>query len=520
MKKLMLLAVKKNVKRMISLLIVVLVIITMFTPSLATDPIYNPGDIAVINAIIDNNHLNWTKADPADGSYVPSDWAFSSYYYIGAAWSEDAANKRITGLYISDQSLTGILDVSDLTSLRNLFCGGNSLTELNVSGLTNLYFLSCENNLLTELALNTDAPYWYIDVSGNYIPDINAITGRNDIPWDTDDFYFLPQKDIIREPLYNPGDIAVINAVIDNNHLNWTKADPADGSYVPGDWTDVTWSGDETNKQIVQLFLYSQSLTGTLRVTDLASLIYLNCSDNSLTELDVSGCINLNFLGCSENSLTELDVSDLANLQQLYCSDNDLTKLVLNVSAPYEVINVTFNYMADTSAVVGRNDISWDTGKDTDNFYFSPQKNGVSYSITGKVISVAGDARPATVTLKQNGNIIDTAYTNQNGEYVFNNVAPGVYTIVITKASYLSYTKNLLEVIDKNIEYKNVTLTPGDINGDGYVNYNDFLIFLQNYNKQGANIANTAADINGDGYVDYNDFITFLSGYGKAAVSE
>ena len=39
---------------------------------------------------------------------------------------------------------------------------------------------------------------------------------------------------------YNPGDIAVINAIIDNNGLNWTKANPADGSYVPADWTGVT----------------------------------------------------------------------------------------------------------------------------------------------------------------------------------------------------------------------------------------------------------------------------------------
>ena len=140
--------------------------------------------------------------------------------------------------------------------------------------------------------------------------------------------------------------------------------------------------------------------------------------------------------------------------------------------------------------------------------------------VTGKVTSATGDKRPATVTLKQNGNNVYTTQTNQNGEYVFNNVTPGNYSLVITKASYLSYTKTSLTVNPNNPPYKNVTLIPGDINGDDYINYNDFLIFLANYNKQGAGIGNPAADINGDGYVDYNDFITFLSGYGKSAVVE
>ena len=42
-------------------------------PALAAPGDYNPGDIAVINALIDSNGLNWAKASPADGSYFPSE---------------------------------------------------------------------------------------------------------------------------------------------------------------------------------------------------------------------------------------------------------------------------------------------------------------------------------------------------------------------------------------------------------------------------------------------------------------
>ena len=71
-------------------------------------------------------------------------------------------------------------------------------------------------------------------------------------------------------------------------------------------------------------------------LTDLSALKYftglqtLDCSRNSLTELDVSALTNLTSLDCSFNSLTTLDVSALTNLTSLDCSFNSLTKL--NVS--------------------------------------------------------------------------------------------------------------------------------------------------------------------------------------------
>ena len=72
-------------------------------------------------------------------------------------------------------------------------------------------------------------------------------------------------------------------------------------------------------------------------LTDLSALKYftglqtLNCSRNSLTELDVSALTNLTSLDCSFNSLTELDVSNLTLLTELDCAYNQLT--TLDVSA-------------------------------------------------------------------------------------------------------------------------------------------------------------------------------------------
>ncbi|MDR0872370.1 MAG: hypothetical protein LBN27_02735, partial [Prevotellaceae bacterium] len=140
----------------------------------------------------------------------------------------------------------------------------------------------------------------------------------------------------ITAPVYNPGDIAVINAIIDNNGLNWTKANPADGSYVPADWkngfgqTGVFWSDDAENKRVTELDVQEKNLTGTLDVTGLTAMDVLRCNNNQLTALDVSGLTALGVLHCFGNQLTELDVSDLSSLRLLWCHYNQLAKLDLS----------------------------------------------------------------------------------------------------------------------------------------------------------------------------------------------
>ncbi|MBR5160516.1 MAG: hypothetical protein IKW80_02725, partial [Thermoguttaceae bacterium] len=55
----------------------------------------------------------------------------------------------------------------------------------------------------------------------------------------------------------------------------------------------------------------------------------LNCSDNQLTELDVSHNTALTTLNCSSNQLTELDISHNTALYELNCYGNQLTEVDL-----------------------------------------------------------------------------------------------------------------------------------------------------------------------------------------------
>ena len=77
---------------------------------------------------------------------------------------------------------------------------------------------------------------------------------------------------------------------------------------------------------LTSLDCYFNSLT-KLNVSEQTNLTSLDCSFNSLTELDVSALTNLTSLDCSDNQLTALDVSKMTGLKDLDCSDNQLTAL-------------------------------------------------------------------------------------------------------------------------------------------------------------------------------------------------
>ena len=83
-------------------------------------PVYNPGDIAVINAIIDNNGLKWEKV-PEDGSYIPDDWGIKDMYCTGVKWSIDEMNKRM------------------LRKTLNIFYGDNQHPKLTLTGNNGLW---------------------------------------------------------------------------------------------------------------------------------------------------------------------------------------------------------------------------------------------------------------------------------------------------------------------------------------------------------------------------------------------
>ena len=78
------------------------------------------------------------------------------------------------------------------------------------------------------------------------------------------------------------------------------------------------------------LSINNLNITNLIGIEDFTALLYLSCSSNQLTSLDLSQNTALIYLMCSNNLITNLDVSQCFALEQLRCDVNKLTVLDLS----------------------------------------------------------------------------------------------------------------------------------------------------------------------------------------------
>lgn len=98
------------------------------------------------------------------------------------------------------------------------------------------------------------------------------------------------------------------------------------GAEMPADLDDERygWDGDG---RLTELFLADCLLKGSLSPAGLEELKHLDCRNNGLEALDVSGNGKLEYLCCDSNRLTSLDVTKNLLLCTLNCSCNRLKAL-------------------------------------------------------------------------------------------------------------------------------------------------------------------------------------------------
>ena len=110
--------------------------------------------------------------------------------------------------------------------------------------------------------------------------------------------------------------------------------------------------------KLESLSCYLNKLTA-LDVSNQTLLKDLDCSDNQLTALDVSNQTGLTDLDCSENQLTALNVSKLTGLTDLDCSENQLTALDVSNLTGLKKLDCSYNQLTalDVSKMTGLTDL-------------------------------------------------------------------------------------------------------------------------------------------------------------------
>lgn len=95
-------------------------------------------------------------------------------------------------------------------------------------------------------------------------------------------------------------------------------------------------------------YTYSDSSAHTITIEgDFISS--LNCTDNDLTDLDVTKSKDLKSLNCSSNQLTNLDLSKNSRLWELNCARNQLAKLDLTHNTELSDVYCGNNLLTDAA---------------------------------------------------------------------------------------------------------------------------------------------------------------------------
>ncbi|MCL1816996.1 MAG: S8 family serine peptidase, partial [Clostridiales bacterium] len=152
----------------------------------------------------------------------------------------------------------------------------------------------------------------------------------------------------------------------------------------------------------------------------------------------------------------------------------------------------------------------------------------VKANMLNQVITASGailyqpSVTPATIELfsADGKTLISHSETAPDGSYTLSAPAipqPTLYTLVIKKPGYLSYTIKKHPLTDgHNITTIDISQLAGDINGDGVVNAEDLTCLLSEFNRQPDHWLD--ADIDGNGVVNAVDLAYLLAGFNKSRI--
>ena len=269
---------------------------------------------------------------------------------------EYAAIAEAEDLYVYEDGIKSLEGIKFFTAIETLDCDGNELTELDLSENTSLKKLSCRDNKLTKLTISGCDELVDVDCTGNQLTklDIGGSWALN--------LAYMCGKRAEEEVVYDdetgePIGTGVFFDVYRSSYGNWTeevgsidfcaeiktdsgvsvvRADASQAELATAEVfpdgifravvlmffdTDHDLAIDEGEMEAVAakktLLLSCMEIASLKGIEAFAGLTKLVCSNNALTELDISGNKNLVYLDCTANQITELDVREVPVLNYL-----------------------------------------------------------------------------------------------------------------------------------------------------------------------------------------------------------
>ena len=221
------------------------------------------------------------------------------------------------------EKISSLKGIEHFTSLKNLNCKLNLLTELDVSQNPALESLDCSYNQLRAL-----------DVSNNLaLKELNCCGSNNGS-------YKLSALDVSNCP------------ALEKLNCKGNELSTLDVSHNLA-LTELKCGGNSLgaldvskNSELNSLDCEGNHLSA-LDVSKNSELNSLNCGDNKLSALNVSNNSKLTILGCWDNKLSELDLRNNSALEQLTCYSNQLSELDVSQNKALKLLNCGYNLLSE-----------------------------------------------------------------------------------------------------------------------------------------------------------------------------
>ncbi|TDP60722.1 T9SS type A sorting domain-containing protein [Flavobacterium dankookense] len=317
---------------------------------------YTAKDSAGNPLVIDANGNNEIEDTEALNVY---------YLHIGAASISDATGleyfTNIEDLNIDHNSLTSMNDILwSLQNLKVLNLGYNQIGYIDINLHPNIEVVSIYNNSLTFFRMTQCPNLKSIDVYQNLLTtfdfDRNPLLESVEFSYNnviTTSVFDLPSLKSIQGVHNQLNDLRIFYApILENLNISWNQF--TNFPYVSGDLSSLKQLYISNNPNLTSLRLVdlinletvhcNSGQLATLNASNLPSLTHLECSNNLLTSLILTGS-PVSYLDASNNLLggsgivwrtnssnsvsSSLSISSISSLTYFDCSDNQLTSLNL-----------------------------------------------------------------------------------------------------------------------------------------------------------------------------------------------
>ncbi len=250
-----------------------------------------------------------------------------------------------TNLNVSGYNIVDLTGIEDFAALQVLDCSNNTIVELNLTANNALTSVTCNNNTLEFLDLRNGS-------NNPQLVTFNATNNPNLFCVNVDDANYSQNAAGWLEDA-----LVIYNTDCQNNRYTPIPDDNFEQALI-----DLGLDSGPLDNQVLtanieyltSLNVSGENIESLEGIKAFLSLTELDCSDNYLDELDVSGMINLEELYCSSNYLLTniagaigaLNTTGTPSLRKLFCSDNNLADLDISLNTNLAELDCSNNSIA------------------------------------------------------------------------------------------------------------------------------------------------------------------------------